>query len=443
MSNNPTIKTNTNANAIQHRAVKDLKTTKSGGKRFWEESADFSRLFKPGDAVNYFYDKAKQVFIVEKAEIIGSHTISSRSNGKPILDVKNKSLSELFEGVEKIEILYFPNKLIVKVANVEQAQNERSNKKSFRTYELFAGSGTLSQMFKQANYHPVGGIEREEKYLKMFEKNHGGNDTYTICSSIEDILPEAYPKDIDVALVGIPCTNYTKANKQLAEAKTRQKKGISTKEDQLILEKEYEAEALSYYVLEAVRAMRVRTIVIEEVVEFSSSPASYMIRTVLSQMGYKINETICTGTNSKRRRWCLIADANFKIPLDNLLPKEKKTIEELLLTPVESRDWKPIEEHKRIKRASTSVGIRSVLPSDTMTNTFTTHWTRSCEPILRNPTDPNLFDEFTNEEIKKIHGLSNDFILSEKKTIARQCLGQGVTNQFYYLAKRIRDAYVA
>jgi len=449
MSNNQTINknnklSNTINEKIQHRAVKNLKTTKSGGKRFWEESADFSRNFNPGDTVNYFYDMEKKVFIIEKTEVLGTHTVSSRANGKPIIDIKNKRLTELFENVEKVEILYYPNKLIVKVANAETRKNQRSAKTSFKTYELFCGGGTLTDMFKQAGFEPIGGLEIEDKYLYSFEQNHRTKDTYTISASIEDILPEVYPKDIDVALVGIPCTNYSKANKQLQEALNRKRKGIATIEDEQELEKVYTSEALTYYVLEAIRAMNVRTVVVEEVVEYSTSPASFMLRTVLKQMGYQLSETISTGTQSKRKRWCLIANMNSKIDLSNVLPSNKRTVESILEIPINKRDWKPASEHPRIKRASEkdSIGIRSVLPSDTMINTFTTHWTRSTEPILKHPTQ-ELYSEFTNNEIKRNHAVSDNYILPEKKTIARQVLGQGVTDMFYYIAKRIKEENIA
>ena len=77
-----------------------------------------------------------------------------------------------------------------------------------------------------------------------------------------------------------------------------------------------------------------------------------------------------------------------------------------------------------------------------MVNTFTTHGTRHTEPCLKHPSK-ELFSEFTNNEIKKIHGLDDNFILSDKKTTARQVLGQGVTNMYYHVAMRVKEANAA
>ena len=444
MSHNQLIyknKTTKQTEQLVHRAIKPLKETKNGGKRFWEESADFSRNFRPGDTVNCYYDFEKKVFIVEKTDILGSHTISSRKNGKAILDVKNKKLSELFDNTEKVEILYYPNKLIVKVANVEVAKNKRKTKTSWKTYEIFAGGGTLTHMFKKAGFTPIGGLELEDKYLVHYENNHSNESTYTISANIQDVMPDAYTTEADIGLVGIPCTAYSIGNKKMMEAIARRDKGIATSEDEKLLEKLYDSQTLTFYVIEAIRKMNLRTVVIEEVVAYSKTPESFMLRTVLKQMGYHLSETIAQGENTNRQRWCLVADMNKEINLDNLVPKSNKTIEDFLDVPVSNRDWKTASEHPRLKRASQSngVGIRSVLPSDTTVNTFTTHWTRATEPILKHP-EKDLYSEFTNEEIKRIHGL-DDYKLPELKTHARQVVGQGVTNMFYHVANRIKTTY--
>lgn len=436
------IKETLNSEKIQQRAIKNLKSTRNGGKRFWEESSDFSRNFEVGETVNCYYDFEKRIFIVEKSEILGTHTISSRQNGKAILDIKNKKLSELFENVEKVEILYYPNKLVVKVASSEVAKQQRKAKKGFRTFEIFSGAGTLTQMFKQAGFYPIGGLEIEDKYLVNYEFNHRNQDTYTISSSIEDVLPKDYI-EADVGIVGIPCTAYSNGNKQMIDAIARRDKGISNDDDKSILEKLYTSQALTYYVIEAIRSMQLRTIVIEEVVSYSKSPESFMLRTVLKQMGYNLSETISEGSNSIRKRWCLVADMNKKIDLENILPSCKKTIEDFLDIPSTLRDWKTEDSLIRVKRArEKGLGIRSCLPTDKKTNTFTTNKTRHTEPILKHPT-LELYSEFTNNEIRKIHGLSNDFVLPEKTTHARQILGQGVTNIFYFIAKRIKETYAS
>ncbi|MGD9679267.1 MAG: hypothetical protein AB7V16_13075 [Vulcanibacillus sp.] len=50
-----------------------------------------------------------------------------------------------------------------------------------------------------------------------------------------------------------------------------------------------------------------------------------------------------------------------------------------------------------------------------------------------------MYYEFTNEDIKKIHGLHN-YKLSGVKTWDRYILGNGVTDMFYQVALRIKEA---
>lgn len=64
--------------------------------------------------------------------------------------------------------------------------------------------------------------------------------------------------------------------------------------------------------------------------------------------------------------------------------------------------------------------------------------TRHTEPCLKHP-EKELYYEFTNEDIKKIHGL-DEYKLSGVKTWDRYVLGNGVSDMFFYVAKRILEA---
>ena len=421
------------------KIIKRLRELPNSKKGIWVNNLTLRKSFEAGDTVNISYDFSNKIVIVEKAEILGNHTISFRKSDEkrtPILDIKNQSIDNLFKDVEKVEIQFYKDRLVIKVAAIEELKNERINKTGLKTFELFCGGGTLSQMFKQAGFNPVGGLEIEEKYLEVFEDNH--NPKYTILSSLEDVTPNDYPKDVDVLLAGIPCTKFSSSNKGMIEAFARYKNGIASQKDLELIEERNQAEYLTFYVLEAIRAMNVKTVVIEEVVPYSVTNASHLLRGILKHMGYQLSETISSGTNTKRKRWCLVANMTEKIELNNLLPDTDKTINDCLEISTDKREWFKKEEMPRISRAANSIGIRAMLPSMKKANSFTTHSTRSTEPILKHP-QFNLFSEFTNQEIANIHGLV-DYKLSGTKTTDRQILGQGVSDMFYFIAHRIKDA---
>lgn len=423
------------------KIIKKLRDLENGKKGLWINNLTLKKSLEVGDTINCTYDFNNKVLIIEKAEILGSHTVSFRKSNPniPILDIKNGSLTKLFEDVEKVEIQFYENKIVVKTALVEEKQKEREQKQQLRTFELFCGGGTLSEQFKYAGFTPVGGLEFNENCLKFFEHNHTSS-TYTILSDIRDVQLEEYPKNVDVVLCGIPCPPFSRGNKMMQEALLRHNKGEATEEDMILLESRYEAEYLTYYVLEAIRAMNPKTVVVEEVVEYSTTNASELLRGILRHMNYEISETVSVGSHTARKRWCLVANAGSKVNLDNLIPTNTKTLLEVIGKTIDEIEWKKVSEIQRLETASKkdSIGIRSSLATDTICNTFTCHGTRHTEPSLCHPTE-KLYYEFTNEDIKKIHGLHN-YKLSGVKTWDRYILGNGVTDQFYQVALRIKEA---
>ena len=417
--------------------------TASGNKKVYITNKALQNVFPAGEKVSVNYDVANKQILVSKANLLtGNHTISKKGNGTPVLDIKGKMVAETFgPDIEKIEVLYFKDQIVIKIAKSEHFKAKRMAKIGLDAFELFAGAGTLSHFFKRAGYNIRGGLELNDDYLALFHTNNPGEEIYSIGGHLEDIHASYYPKGIDVVLSGIPCTNYSVSNVKLKEAQKAKREGREY--DEVQIAKEYEAEALTFHVLTAIRAMNPKTVIVEEVVQYSESPASMMLRTVLSQMGYDISETVTVGNHTKRKRWCLVANMGKKVNLENLIMNDDMTMEDFLETPLDDREWKPACKHPRIAKnvnCGKGVGIRSVLPSDNTVNTFTTHWTRGTEPILQKAENVDLYSEFTNREIANIHGIASSFELDSRIGISRQVIGQGVTDVFLTIAERIREA---
>ncbi len=422
-------------------SVLRLGVTKAENCKVYISNKSLQSVFPVGERVQVRYDVANKQITVDQANFLtGNHTISKKGNGTPVLDIKGKKVTETFgTEIEKIEVLYYENQIIIKIAKHEHFKAQRASKTGLNTFELFAGAGTLTHFFEKAGFKIRGGLELNEDYLALFHTNNPGEEIYSIGGRLEDIHTSYYPRDIDVVLSGIPCTNYSTGNVKLKAAQKARREGRDY--DEAEIAKEYEAEALTFYVLTAIRAMNPKTVVIEEVQAYSESPASMLLRTILKQMGYFISETIATGSHAKRKRWILIGSMQGEVNLDNLTIDDDKTMLDFLETAIDDREWKPAIEHPRIAKNVTGdvkgVGIRSVLPTDKMVNTFTTHWTRSTEPILQKSEGEDLYCEFTNREIANIHGIADTFQFDSRKGITRAILGQGVTDVFAEVANRI------
>jgi len=396
------------------------------------------QTFPVGEKVKINYDTAKQQIIVDKADFMtGNHTISKKGNGTPVLDIKGKDVVNTFgPDVEKIEVLFFEDQIVIKVSKTEKFKAQRTNKKGLNTFELFCGGGTLSHFFKRAGFNIKGGLELNQDYLAMFHENNPGEEIYSINGRLEDIHTSYYPKDIDLALLGIPCLTFSTANVALQKALKNKKEGKPYDEKEI--QKAAYGESLTFYALTAIRAMNPKTIVVEEVVPYASTSSAYMLRTVLAQMGYKITETISSGSNTKRPRWVLVANMESEINLDNLVDTTAQTIADCLELSVDERDWFTKEEFPP-SRLNEKIGIRSCTPNDHLCNTITTNDRRGTEPILKHPTK-ELYSRFTNREVANIHGIDKSFKLDDRKIIGREILGQGVSDMFLTVAQRIKDS---
>lgn len=423
--------------AINPESISILRLGDHGdNKRVWIVNKTLQKTFGAGEKVKVAYDKANSQIKITKPNsfLESNHTISSRGNGTPVLDLKNKNIAEVFGNIEKIEVLYYKDQIIIKVAKTEHFKAKRAEKTGLDTFELFCGAGTLTRFFKKAGFNIVGGLELNEEYLALFHANNPGEKIYSINGRIEDIHSSYFPKNVDVVLSGIPCTTFSGSNVKLRAALKNKREGKPYDEDEI--KKADQGESLTFYVLMAIKAMNPRTVVIEEVVEYSESSASIMLRSVLEHMGYNITETVSSGFHTKRQRWCLVANMGEAVELSNLVYDDGKTIGNFLETSTEEREWKHKNDFAP-SRLNEAIGIRSVTPNDRMSNTFTTHGTRGTEPILQHPENPMLYSEFTNREIANIHGLDKDFIIDERKSIGRQIVGQGVTDMFAVVADRI------
>lgn len=400
-------------------------------RRIWISSRNiFKTGMQVGSRINVIYGKSKIEFV---SDANGSKVVSGRDEQSPIIDLKNAKVEEYLGNPEKIEIRFFENRIEVTVAKTEQKRHERASKHGKRMFELFCGGGTLHHLFKKSGFESAGGLEMEDNYLAVFDQNNPNHDKVTICASIEDVDVSDYPQGVDLVVAGIPCTTFSQGNLQMIEELRKLKNGEETNPN--VVAKRYEAEALVYHVLRAIEAMNPKQVVVEEVPQFAETGASMLLRTVLGQRGYHLSETVAEALHTKRKRWCLVADMSGPVSLDNLPQNDGKTIGDFLDVDVASREWKSIGDSKRFSKASSTVGLRSHTPDEVKTNTFTTHGTRSTEPCLKHP-EQELYDEFSNSEIARIHGLDG-YVLPEGKGLARQILGQGVADMFTGIAKRV------
>jgi DNA (cytosine-5)-methyltransferase 1 len=248
---------------------------------------------------------------------------------------------------------------------------------------------------------------------------------------------------VDVLLAGIPCECFS-----VSGVTSKKANGKASKEAG-------DTGSLGYYVLEAIRAIRPGVVVIEEVPNFKNSMMAEIVRNVLKNAGYHISEGELKGDNfgglTKRTRFVLVASMKKEIEIPLLNNAVKKTVESILETPLDEREWlteensASIATFKRREREAKEKGngfrMADCLPSDTCgiaTITKGYYKRRLTDPILKHP-DKDAYSFFSPRELARINGLSDDYILPSSKTRSGEIIGQGVSvDAFGELARVIK-----
>lgn len=419
-------------NSLLKAISKDLPLHKEN-KRIWIATP---KLHETDLAENYSYHyeinkRKKQVKIVSSLRDDRKITLR-KSNNMPIIDINNQEITNLFAGIDKITIKIFQHEIIIeplKEAIMQQSAKAKMRTRDITFFDIFAGSGTLSKALSDSGIRPVGAIEYDDGYLENYEKNNPNIFTYN--TNVSNIDYELLHKNITVLSGGIPCENYS-----LSGITKQCSLGRGTKEAG-------HTGSLGYFFLQAVERIRPAVVLIEEVVGFQKSAMADIIRSVLSFRGYKVSETILTGTDygsmTKRKRFCMVATiSNTPFEFSKQKIMNFRSVADILEVSVEDRVWLDRENSKsiaysldkeqaHIKKGQGFRFARTYL-TDTITKTITKGYykNRLTDPILVHPEDENRFSWFTPRELARINGLPDDFILPEAKTKAGEIIGQGV-----------------
>jgi site-specific DNA-cytosine methylase len=380
--------------------------------------------------IDIIFDKEAQTITIYK-DIDGKRKISGRANGLPVVDIKNKQVSEtLGNNVDKITVRFYIDRVEISVAKQERLLTERRSKTNNKAVEIFSGGGTLSKFAERAGFKMDTAIELEDKFIAVYDRNI--DITTTICVDVNDIDVDDLPTDCSHLQLGYPCTKYSNSNIVL----TKKNKENEVK----VCQERREADYLCLSILEIIKRVNPRSILIEEVPEFAKSVPFDILSYALEQMKYKISMQDITGsfTNRKRIAIVAIADDSEEVDLSDIQYQKSRPIEEHLDLGINEREFQPIQLRPRESGAlRKGLGIRSHLPDELKINTITTHWTRHTHVSLKHPSKQDHFSDFTVNEVRKLHGLPDGFELGDTVTTARAVLGQGVTDGFLDVLKRI------
>lgn len=379
--------------------------------RIWIEGKYLQQAgFHRGCKINIVWKKDR---IEITSNNIGSHTVSSHRNN-PIVDINNEKIKSIFSISEKIDVAVDFGKIIIKKSKT--VLKKLASLKDRSCGVAFAGAGLMDIALKKSGFDIKWAIEKNKKYADIYQKNHPDVTVYN--SDIADINYHCLQK-VNTIVGSIPCEPYSVVNQTKTEI--------------------HETEDLSIFFLMLVDAINPETIVIEEVPRFVKSKAGLMTMQALKRMGYSVDYQIICGKDfgelEVRRRAVIIASTRkIDFPKPTHIPEitfadvlEKPDSPHLEWFDETTKPWL-FRQWRNHKEKGNFFGYNIMINEDSKsTQAITKRYfnIQATSPIVRHPTK-DLYRLLTVNEVKKIKGVPSDYDLTEFKTVAGECLGQGV-----------------
>lgn len=381
-------------------------------------------------------DTRDQVFTVSKRE--------RRGNVVPLIEIRSKVLSELFDKIERVRVAIRNGRIVVTALHLETKIRERvkrlteklRNGEKLATASLFHGAGVVARAIHSGllrsgvkTFIQVG-VEIEPDYLDASLANNQSiwtEDSIAINSDIREINWGSNAPSVEILEAGIPCTGASRAG--------RSKNKIA------MAEEHSSAGALFVDFLDAVKALNPAYIVIENVPEYQKSASMVVVRSVLESLGYNLKEAVLNGNDfgALERRSRLVVVATTKglpeFDFDQLMPvreKEGSVSEVLEDIPLDSERWKSYSylADKAVRDKEAGKGFaRQLLTGDeghcgVIGRLYAK--ARSTEPFIVHPEDPSLSRLLTPREHARVKGIPEEIISGLASTTAHEVLGQSV-----------------
>jgi DNA (cytosine-5)-methyltransferase 1 len=418
-----------------------------GKKRLWLEGGKLLREgINPGAKFDLEFRDKKLVIRICEA---GKYTVSRRERaGKtlPIIDLVQHDIGDLFEGVDLLRACVRNGLIVVSahqrtesiIKRVEQLKKKILSGDSLSVCSLFHGGGVLDKAIHHGlesagiQSHVEIVVEIESAYLESSLANNPelwSASSIIIESPIEQVsIRSGIEKQIDLLVAGIPCTGASKAGK--------------SKNKLEFAESHQSAGAMFFYVLNFIQVFNPAIVLLENVSEYATTASMQVIRAVLTNLGYDIQERILDGNEfgalERRKRLCVVAscqELGSCFDINTVLPvrtKEPVLNDVLMDVPLDAPCWRSFDylADKELRDMSAGKGFKRQLLSgeESYLGVLGRHYckARSTEPFIIHPQDSSLSRLLTPVEHAKVKAIPVGVINGLSDTIAHQVLGQSV-----------------
>lgn len=408
------------------------KTTSKGKRTFVKNRESINSGFVEG-AKYRLIDKGDHVEVILDKN--GDRTVAKGN----IVDLQNHTMTKVFSDVDRVNVSYLEERIILTAHYSEQQINEREKSiktgQRIRIGEIFAGTGNLGLQIKKGlsragvDASVKFAVERcqDKAYVLSSEKSLWEDSDSQIF--IDDIMKMdlSLLTKVDVLLISYPCVGFSMMQTNKSKRDIRHP----------------DAGVLFVKLLEIISRTNPSTIVIENSPQMRNTDTLYIMDTVLETTGYKHSEGTLKGTDfgdfEPRERMIKVYTSIGLTPfnVEDIKPtlSFKKTVADIIeASTVRPTDWKEygyLRNHAKSKKQGH--GFFAAKPSDNKLKTLGANYAKA-QPdtsFLQHPSNDELFRMFTPQE----HANIRRFTHGMKEAINESAEGKG---QFYQRGNRSR-----
>lgn len=384
----------------------------------------------------------------------GKYTVSRRKArtstqvDKPLIEFKDERLQTLFINTPELRVTVLSNRITISARSSYERSQDRFERlkskldkgKPLDVVSLFHGGGVLDAavhegLKKQGIDSRIAVcVEMEGAYLDSSLRNNShlfDDESVVIQSMLEKVDFDKKSAHFDCLYAGLPCVDHSVSGK----AKKRDtlqgvaERGVSG--------------AMFHYLLRIVEKVNASVLVIECVQPFANSASAAILRTVLEDMGYTLQERVFEGADyalEARKRWVMVAIdskalSEIHFELESVKPTEAKpknfgAVMETL--PNDHAAWKTYDYlvKKEIRDKEAGKGFMRQYASEASETvpciTRQYNKVRSTDVQVKHPEDPTLTRLLTVGEHAHCKGINEALVKGNAVTTAHEILGQSV-----------------
>jgi site-specific DNA-cytosine methylase len=420
----------------------------------WLEGKVLERAgFGIGDSISVDYDQDGSTVAIRLDP--QGHRIVSRHGEKPVVDLITKALTSAMKGVDRVIVDFEQGYIVLSPQETQRRVKERLRRRDGTVGSAFTGAGFMDLAAEQAGYISRYGIEIDPRYAGAFQANREGQvqEGYPL-TVIKQPVEEALfmnlqamqtgrgaliPK-VELLLMGIPCDPWSRQRGDRAA----------------VPPDKHPLYHMTTYALRLVAASNPTNVVVEEVPEYieddTYADQFALLKSILEKEGYHVSSKVIDsnklGYAAGRRRAYIVATTkpgfSWKKAMSKAkAPKGMRKVKDILLPPnhpaitsalksqgnwFSTRDRDGIGKFMREKWERPSWRPGFVDPESTRLPTIVKgyyDW-QATGPFVKHPTDKTKFRLLTITEIRRAHGVPDDYELPGAVGTQAEVMGQAV-----------------